>query len=331
MNLLQGSPELTKKPLPTVSVQICVLTYKRPQMLRETLASLMAQTPTSPLATVQEPLCCATAELDVAVLIIDNDAGLSGKAVVLECAQQSRFPIRYVSYPQRGIAGARNQALIESQRFDLVAFIDDDEIADANWLVRLVDTMFAFQAAVVTGPVQPDHENSPLWIRRGRFFDPVDRPMGADVPFVATNNVLLRADIVREFRFDPRFDSTGGEDTDFFLRIRNAGHRLIWARDAVVTEKVPVSRANLRWLLQRARSDANRYTRACLYSAPGPATVARRFLVACAGFCNGLARLLLLPFGRHYAVRGLQLISRAAGTLSGLSGRRDLYYGPKNG
>ena len=328
MNLL---PHMSAPTLPKLSVQVCLLTYKRPQMLRATLASLMAQTPASPMATIDEPLCCAIAELDVAVLIIDNDAGLSGRAVVLECAQQSRFPLRYTSFPQRGIAGARNQALEESQRFDLVGFIDDDEIAHADWLVRLVDTMYAFQAAVVTGPVQPDHENSPTWIRRGRFFDPADRPLGADVPFVATNNVLLRADIVRNFRFDPRFDATGGEDTDFFLRIRNAGHRLVWARDAVVTEKVPVSRANLRWLLQRARSDANRYTRACLYSAPGPLTVARRFLVACAGLLNGSARLLLLPFGRHYAVRGLQLISRAAGTLSGLSGRRDLYYGPQNG
>ncbi len=313
-----------------ISVQVCVLTYKRPDQLRRTIESLMHQRSAQTEQTAGQPLACAHGRLQLSLLVVDNDAALSGQSVVQDFISRAEFPIRYLSHAARGIAGARNRALEASQEMNFVAFLDDDETADEEWLARLVETSIDFDADVTTGPVKPHHENSPGWVKRGCFFDPAHRVTGSSLAFVATNNVLLRNEIVKSFRFDPRFDATGGEDTDFFLRIRHAGLRLIWAQEAVVTEAIPASRANLAWILNRARSDANRFTRVCLYLNPHALTVVHRLAVACAGLLAGLVRLPLGLIERYQGVRGLQLIYRSFGTLSALRGRQTIYYGPAN-
>jgi hypothetical protein len=143
--------------------------------------------------------------------------------------------------------------------------------------------------------------------------------------------LLLRDDVVAAFRFDSCFDSTGGEDTEYSMRIRHAGNRMIWVNEAIVSEAIPPSRANARWLLRRARSDANRYTRGCLAINRGMRTVARRLVVACGGFLAGVGLLPLGLFGRQHSVRALQLISRSVGTVSALLGRNQIFYGPSHG
>jgi hypothetical protein len=51
--------------------------------------------------------------------------------------------------------------------------------------------------------------------------------------------------------FDLKFNFLGGGDTDFFVRCRQAGMQFHWAADAVITETVPHSRTNPRWLVVR--------------------------------------------------------------------------------
>ena len=51
--------------------------------------------------------------------------------------------------------------------------------------------------------------------------------------------------------FDLKFNFLGGGDTDFFVRCRQAGMQFHWAADAVITETVPRSRTNPRWLVVR--------------------------------------------------------------------------------
>lgn len=302
-----------------ISVQVCVLTYKRPALLRATLESLIHQQ-------TGRGNFSFHGNLRVQILVVDNDISMGGRHVVEQLAEASELPVRYVSEPARGLSIARNRALQESGLMDFVAFIDDDETAHSDWIVRLVDAAFRFSADVVTGPVHPQHQNSPAWIKRGGFFNPQPRLTGSEVPFVATNNVLLSAPVIRAFRFDSRFDATGGEDTEFFMRITRAGHNIVWVEEAVVTEHIPAERANLRWLLNRARSDANRYTRSCLSFDRGPRTILRRLATACGGFLLGVAYLPGVIWGHHHAVRGLQLIYRSIGTLTALRGQAQIYY-----
>ena len=184
-------------------VQICLLTYCRPNLLKQTLLSLLAQTVLSDPGII------------VHILVIDNHDAQSGRPVFDEVFASSPVPARYLCEPARGLSIARNRALNESVGLDYVAFLDDDEVADCDWLGRLLEAAQKYDAGVATGPVWPRHLQSPAWVVRGGFFAAAQRPTGTEVEFVGTNNVLLRSDNVAAFRFDSRFDSTGGEDTEY--------------------------------------------------------------------------------------------------------------------
>ena len=300
----------------TRKLQVCVLTYKRPAMLAMALNSLVAQQ------------CLHDLAVELSVLVVDNDAGRSGEATFQEFARAYDLPARYVSEPANGLSFARNRALAESAEMDLLAFLDDDEVADPEWLHRMIQAMDQYGADVVAGPVRPLlMSGSPKWIERGDFFASVERSDGAALAHVATDNVMMRPSVFRHFRFDEGFNASGGEDTHFFLRVHEAGLRMVWAQGAWVATWVPPERANARWILGRAYSDASRYTHARLRLNGRAGTRAMRFLRASGGAATGTLLLLGAPFGKRYSVRGLRLIARAAGTISALCGHRESYYG----
>lgn len=298
-------------------VQVCVLTYKRPGMLADALASVHAQTGLRELG------------IHLHLLVIDNDPLGSGYETFASFADPvAGLTRRYVLETSRGLAYARNRALAESADMDLVAFLDDDEVAAPEWLSSLVSVRDRFNADVVSGPVMPIEHELPDWIVEGGFLNAAERNTGAPLQHVATDNVLLHAPVFRHFRFDPRFNQTGGEDTDFFLRVHAAGLLMVWAAEARVATWVPKDRANARWLISRAYSDASRYTHARLLLSSGSiGTRAVRVLRALGGAVAGAALLVRAPFGKRYSVQALRLMARSAGTFSALVGMRQHYYG----
>jgi succinoglycan biosynthesis protein ExoM len=298
-----------------LDIRVCVLTYRRPELLRLTLKSLLAQT------------VVGSASIRMSIVVIDNDARSSAAHIVTELRVTCPVPLSYVANPRNGLSTGRNLGLDHAATCSFVAFIDDDETAQSDWLENLARAATLFSADVVTGPVLPQHLQSPVWVKRGGFFDPVLRPSGEIVPHVATNNTLLRANVVSALRFDPQFDSTGGEDTDFFLRAAQSGFQMVWCAEAKVTEWVPKERANLRWILGRAYSDANRFTRSSIRLDASPKVAILRITKGVGGIFVGVTLLAAGIFGSHLSARGLQLLARAAGTFAGLRGRSHAYYG----
>ena len=63
---------------------------------------------------------------------------------------------------------------------------------------------------------------------------------------VGTNNVLFSAQLVREdgigLRFDPRFNFTECEDTEFFIRAWESGAHIVASDLPVIFETVPAER-----------------------------------------------------------------------------------------
>jgi hypothetical protein len=138
-----------------------------------------------------------------------------------------------------------------------------------------------------------------------------------------SGNVLIArscfAELTRPY-FDPAFALTGGEDRDFFTRLNRAGKRFAWADDAVCYAFVPASRANLRWILQRAYRIGNSDMRVFLKYAPDFADRAKETakiagailsfpLLAVAAFPSAETRLrplcrLFRAFGKTAAVLG---------------------------
>lgn len=218
-------------------VVVTIATYRRPQGLRRLLDSLDSQ----------------DASVPIEVVVVDNDPSGSALGVV----SNHSLGIHYVHEPVPGIAAARNAgvrvalALAPSH----IAFIDDDEVADIRWIRSLVNVLTSHDAAAAIGPVLCElPPGCPWWIRRYAFFERPRQVTGDDVRWPATNNALVSAEVFIELWpnwFDEAFSLTGGEDAELFSRIRERGHRIIWADEAVVTEIVPESRAGFRWLWRR--------------------------------------------------------------------------------
>jgi GT2 family glycosyltransferase len=257
--------------------------------------------------------------------VVDNDPAASAGPVCRTAASRLDCPLVYRVEERRGIPQARNAAVAEALgRADFVAFIDDDEVPSPQWLDELLRVQAASGADAVAGPCEPLFEDRvPRWIERGRFFERPHHPTGARLASAFTHNVLVRASALAQLGafFDERMALLGGSDVELFRRFAARGHAIVWAEGAPVFEWVPRSRANARWLLERAfrvgtssafieRNDRER-----------PFSPTR--LLAHGGWClaKGAA---LLPVGglrgRAGALRALCLAAFGAGRLGGLAG-----------
>lgn len=285
-----------------MNVTVGVITFRRPEGLATLLDALRAQ--------------------DAAVVVVDNDPAESARALCED--------VQYVHEPRRGLSFARNRAVAAAleQGADYLAFIDDDEVPRPGWLDELVRVARGHRADVVTGPVVRRFAREPPdWVLRGRFFEDPHFPTGTPVRIAATSNVLIARRVLAQLEFDPRFGLTGGEDTHYFLRASASGYRLVWAQDAVVEERLPAERAQLRWILRRAYRVANTWSLCERELSPSPRVLGIRVVKVFGRLALGVALLAAgLVAGRHLAARGLWQIAFGAGNLTGLLGVRYAEY-----
>jgi succinoglycan biosynthesis protein ExoM len=223
-------------------ISVCVCTYRRPQSLQRTLESVACQR-------LPDDLSCE-------VVVVDNDAAATSQATVDRFAASAKIAIRYAVEPRKGLSAARNRAL-DLASGDWLALIDDDEAAADDWLVELHRCAREFGADAVIGGVRPEFETPPPpWIASNGSFDLWLPPTGTNVDAgdALTGNTFLRAEFLRAnaLRFDPAFNETGGEDTDFFRRLLDHGGLVVSAREAVVHERIPRERATPAYLARRA-------------------------------------------------------------------------------
>jgi succinoglycan biosynthesis protein ExoM len=220
-------------------ISVCICTYKRPGMV-DTLASVAAQV--------------LPAGFQIEIVVVDNDQARSAEAVVRAWIADTRVPVKYAVEPTKNIALARNRA-ISLANGELLAFIDDDEVADSDWLKALVSGARKYRADVVLGRVEALYPpKTPAWFVAA---DPLSKIWGPSGMFCATGssaNALLDRAVVRAsgVRFDKAFGRTGGEDTDFFDRLHAMGAKIVVANDAVVRERVSSDRIAYAYLRRRA-------------------------------------------------------------------------------
>jgi len=270
-----------------VSVAVLICTYKRPAGLRSLLASL-------------NKLAIDQGLADVTVYVIDNDASGSAREVVEASAMA--WPTQYVVEPSAGIPAARTAALANGLAHDFVAFVDDDEVVSPGWLADLLRSAATYGSDAVAGPVRYEYPpNTPAWIERGGFFDSPDLRPGTEMPFAATNNLLMSCSRLREvglYQFDQRFAFTGGSDTAFTKEFTESGGRLTWSDRGEVRELVPPERATPRWVLKRAYRTGNGLARIQLMRRKNKVSVMDQFVL----IVRGGARI---ASGMIYVVAGL--------------------------
>ena len=225
----------------TVHICVCICTLLRPALLTRLLRALDAQVTGD--------------RFTYSVVIADNDPERSSEILVADIAASARIEIHYASEPRKNIALARNTALAHAKG-DYIAFIDDDEFPEANWLATMLSACEHFGVAGILGPVRPYFEEPPPnWIIVGGFCERREYPTGHIMRWedCRTGNVLFRRDITHgvEPVFDPAFGS-GGEDVDFFLRMMRYGFVFRWCTEGAVFEVVPRIRWTRRYMLKRA-------------------------------------------------------------------------------
>lgn len=247
------------------------------------------------------------------VVVTDNDSAQSARPIVEKCVSANpSLPIIYAVERERNIALARNTALSHATG-DFVVFIDDDEFPAQQWLLNLLVTCQAYQAAGVLGPVKPHFEHEPpAWLVKGGFYDRPTHPTGHPMPWheCRTGNVLFRRAILNpgEPPFRREF-GTGGEDQDFFRRMVAQGHRFVWCDEAIAFEIVPPTRWKRRFLIDRALLRGQNTFR-------HPKHRVRNLLKSVIAVpAYALALPLLLVAGQHYFMRYLVKLADHLGRL----------------
>ena len=295
-------------------ISICVATYKRPKRLRLLLEGLNHLV----FDKIQQP--------KIEVIIVDNDSEGVAERICREVKDEFQWILKTGVEQERGITYARNKTIeMVSTDADFIAILDDDEIPEPSWLEELLIAQQKYGSSIVTGPVIPCFENKevPEWIVRGKFFEPPRYPSGKIRPVAYTNNVLIKADILRNLdpAFDNRFAIVGGSDCFLFLNLHKAGHKIVWADDAIVYDNIPSSRTNLKWILFRGYREPSSYSSAEKELYPSFVVQFTRIMKGFALIAIGLIRLVpSLLIEKAAVVNSLVYICRGLGTLGGLLG-----------
>lgn len=264
------------------------------------------------------------------VLVVDNSDTGSAQDVV---KRLDASLVRYVHEPVRGLAAVRNRVLDETVDADWIACIDDDEMPSAQWLNELLRVQREHGCDIVGGPVVMElPDDVPAYLVTSGLFTRL-RPRSATGPYgkpVHTGNALIRVATLREsnVRFDPGFNRTGGEDTEFFWSLIDRGARICWADEAVLTERVPGDRLRLRALLWRQSVRAANYVRVERRHRPVGTALVRQSGRAVARTGTGLAGLAagLARLDRGRMLRGAYDVSYGLGTAAGMLGLRPRLY-----
>jgi glucosyl-dolichyl phosphate glucuronosyltransferase len=206
------------------------------------------------------------------VLVVDNNSKDETRNVVENLSQRHPGRFRYLFETQQGKSNALNAGIREA-RGEILAFMDDDVIADAQWLQNLTAVFLNADVAGAGGRVLPERNFAPpVWLSlKGRYalaplaiFDLGPEPGElTEAPF--GTNMAYRREVFERlggFRTDlgPRPGSEArGEDTDFGDRALASGQRLWYEPSAIVYHSLPAHRLKkeyfLAWWHDKAQTD----------------------------------------------------------------------------
>ncbi|MGW8333096.1 glycosyltransferase [Streptomyces sp. NPDC055897] len=223
---------------PPARATVVVATRERSAQLARALDSLLVQ---------DHP--------DHEIVVVDNNPATDRTRELVE-RHYAPLGVRYAVEPVPGLAAAHNRGVAVAHG-EILAFTDDDVIADRRWLSSLA-APFAVDPRLgcVTGLILPARLTTPAQIlleshggfTKGfapRHFDPRRPPPDEPLfPFTAGRfgsgaNMAFRADVIRSVGgFDPATGTgtpaRGGDDLYAFARVVVAGHRLSYTPEALV-------------------------------------------------------------------------------------------------
>ena len=163
-----------------------------------------------------------------------------------------------------GLSESRNRG-VKHASGDVIAFLDDDAVADERWIEELVSVYEERSAIAVGGKMIAQ------WVAGKPSFLPVEfywligvthrgfAEPGQEVRNTFGSNISFRREVFEEIgEFDPELGRRGSlniqsEETIFCVRMREEfGHGVVYNPDAVVAHKIFGYRTEPKWLIKRA-------------------------------------------------------------------------------
>ena len=317
------------------------------------------------LCTYHRPTCLKRAMISVRdleipqgvrleLIIVDNSKEGSAQYLVQHFAETWNLIIHFRHEPRQGVPFARNRVLdfaldigSTDQQPQCIAFFDDDEKLDSQWLIKHL-SYYTFLRRnsrtelilVLTGPVyRLLPEEAPEWSRKARVFKSPQFASGTQRQWAATNNVFFDIGLIREkgLRFDPSLSFCSGDDQLFFMQASQEGAKIVWVNEAIVRETIGRERATWEWVLKRNYGHGSNGF--LIYSKLFPSEKTKIIVLSfCKGIlyvCSGLLLFIalgmftwILPRFRYWTINASALISRGLGWLSGILGFRYQEYRP---
>jgi glucosyl-dolichyl phosphate glucuronosyltransferase len=229
------------------ALSVVIPTFNRGEALRLTLRSVLAQ----------------RIDVPYEIVVVDNNSSDSTREIVRSCSG-----VRYFLETRPGAAHVRNSG-IERSHGEIIVFIDDDAVAEPNWLQELHRVYREIPDAwCVGGKILPAfQEPVPVW------FDQSVRALSGSIAVMDLGNETLRlsypADVwgpnfsitrvaldrVGGFRTDLGPVGTcrrAGEETELCWRVQGAGGGVYYCGQAIVSHFIPPSHMTRAYFRRRA-------------------------------------------------------------------------------
>lgn len=201
------------------STTIVVCTWNRASLLREHLASIVAQ----------------DADNWEAVYVNDGSTDETESVLAEVCAAHPAR-IRYTTSPNRGPGPARNLG-VRAARGDYVLFIDDDATAPTNWVSGMLAARERAGARVLCGGILPYRLNTAaeryLHYRMQTTLGPRSKVMRA----APSGNLLVERALFLSVGGFPEIRLPAGEDWELSYRLRAAGAAIHYDPAAAVVHR----------------------------------------------------------------------------------------------
>ena len=314
-------------PSPNCRVAICICTHTRTDVLKLLLQSL------------HDIDLGAWRTSDVELIVIDNSPNPMTRDVCVQTGAALPFNVYYTTEPEPGITYARNRAVAVAieRGAHFIAFIDDDDLPQSDWLLQLLDCQQTTAADIVFGSWILDQQ-MPEWARGTGIFRPPNKVKREKkdsrygLPSCAsTCNLLVGRDILQRVGasgpiFSHLFCDSGGEDKDFFIRACKMGALLVSAEKSVIHRIHDAERYTARGLIRRG------FKNGCsqVNMARHHGNVKRILKLFSAAFIKFFISLFVLPFAifsKKYIMHHLYRMAKAGGVVyATMTGRSIKYY-----
>ena len=203
-----------------IDISVVVPTFNRRELLGKCLESLFSQ------------------DYDhkrIEIIVVD-DGSTDRTPVFLERLAEKKEGLIWKRQKGQGPAAARNKG-VKVAKAQIIAFLDDDCVADENWISLMVEAHKKHpQAAAVGGETLILNKKGCVGVSQFLSTCSIETDVCGqkEVVFFPTCNVSLKRRVFNQVLFNEGFPFPGGEDLEFFWSLFKQGHKFIWDRSIKV-------------------------------------------------------------------------------------------------